>query len=81
MTRGVKAVIISGDKEKIEIAQNELKAIIKQDKCKYNERVEGQMSNSNTRGLWNGMKSITGYWTCNPSFLGINVNEANRFFP
>ena len=77
-----KRAFFSGDKDKIKAAQKELKAIIKQGKSKYKERVEGQMCNSNTRGLWNGMKNITGYGTSKLSLSGsgIDVNEANQFF-
>lgn len=88
VTREVKAAInkkkafYSGDKERIKDAQRELKVIIRQGKQKYKERVEGNMSCTNTRGLWNGMKSITGYGTSNPSLcqLGIQANDANAFF-
>lgn len=56
-----KAAFYSGDKERVKDAQRELKVVIRQGKRKYKEKVEGLLSNSNTRGLWNGMKSITGY--------------------
>lgn len=60
----------------------ELKVIIRQGKLKYKEKVEGNMSCSNTRGLWNGMKSITGYGSSKPSLcnLGVQANDANTFF-
>lgn len=45
----------------------------------YVYRVEGQMSESNIKGLWNIMKSITGYGT-QLGGDGINVDEANQFF-
>jgi len=45
-----------------------LKIIIRQGKLKYKEKVEGNMSCSNTRGLWNGMKSITGLRPVNPVY-------------
>lgn len=77
-----KAAFYSGDKERIKDAQRELKVIIRQGKQKYKESVEGKMTISNTRGLWNGMKCITGYGTSNPSLckLGIQANDANTFF-
>lgn len=40
------------------------------------------MSNCNTWGLWNGLKSLAGYETKNNSICwsGLNVNEVNKFF-
>lgn len=89
VTRAVKAAInrkkaafISGDRDQIKTVQKELKRVIKQSKVKYEERVEEQMSNCNTWGLWNGMTSIAGNGTKNDSacWSGLNVNEVNTFF-
>ena len=88
MSREVKVAInqkrrafYSGDADLIKSAQKDLKAKIKQAKLKYKDRVERQMSNTNTRGLWKGMKSITD-WTNDSSSLGtgIDVDQANKFF-
>ena len=66
---------------KIKAGQKELKAIIKKGKHKYKEKVEGQMSNRNTKGLWKGIKTISGYGISHFTVpgLAINVNEANQF--
>ncbi len=57
--RRKRAACFDGDKEKIQTAHTELEATIKQGQRKYKERVEGQMSSNNTRGLWKGMKSVS----------------------
>lgn len=53
-----KAAFLSGDRDRIKTAQKELKRVIKQGKFKYKERVEEPMSNCNTWGHWNGLKSL-----------------------
>lgn len=77
----VKAAFYSGDKDRIGDAQRTLKAAIRQWKCDYKEEVEGRMSSSSTKELWNGVKSITGYRTGNQSCCGsgITANDANAF--
>ncbi len=77
-----KAAFYSGDKDRIRDAQRSLKAAIRQGKRDYKEKVEGHMSSSNTRELWNGMRSITGYGTGKQSYCGsgVTANDANAFF-
>lgn len=77
-----KAASFSGDKDQIKTAQKELKIIIKQSKFRYKESVEKQMSNCNTRGLWNSLKSLAGYGISKASICrpDLNVNEVNQFF-
>jgi len=58
-----------------------LKRFIKPSKFKYKEIFEDQMSNCNTWGLWNGLKSLSGSGTKNNSacWTGLNVNGLNTF--
>lgn len=80
-----KAAFTNGDMGRIKSSQKELKRVIRQEKRNYKEKVEGISYNtqeSDSRGLWNGMKLITG---CGPTSSNLqegvlSANEANQFF-
>ncbi|KAK0139208.1 hypothetical protein N1851_024135 [Merluccius polli] len=68
VTKEIKAAINNkkrafrkGDKNKLKLAQKNLKRAIRQGKRKYKDRVESKLQQGDSRGLWKGMKLITGY--------------------
>lgn len=88
VTKEVKAAInrkklafFKGDDEQIKNAQKELKRVLRQSKRRYKDKLERSMDTCNPKGLWDSMKTITGYGVDKPSVRSeMNVNDMNQFF-
>ena len=50
-----------GDGEKRRSVQQELKKTLCQAKVEYKKKAERQLENNNTKKVWRGMRTITGY--------------------
>ncbi len=72
-----------GDREKLRQTQQELKRCMRQAKEEYKRKVESKLQHSNTREVWRGMRTITGYnkKSCQVIAGGVDrANEVNLFF-
>ena len=49
------------DGERRRNVQQELKKTLRQVKVEYKKKVERQLENNNTKEVWRGMRTITGY--------------------
>lgn len=60
----------------------EPKCVIRLEKGKYKDKVEGKLQLSDTRGLWNGMKVIIGYGPTISKLQegAFSADEDNHFF-
>ena len=51
----------NGDGERRRNVQWELKKTLRRAKVQYKKKIERQLENNNTKELWRGMRTITGY--------------------
>ena len=51
----------NGDGERRRDVQRELKKTLRRAKVEYKKKVERQLENNNTKEVWRGMRTITGY--------------------
>lgn len=77
-----KVAFMSRNKEEIKLVQKNLKRAIRQGKKNFKERVENKLRIRDPKGLWMGLKSITG---CGPVSSNIREgtftpDDANQFF-
>ena len=77
-----KAAFMSKDNDRIWVAQKNLKAAIRQGKNNYRDKIEDKLQERDTKSLWKGLKSITGYGQEISSLKeGIfTPDEANQFY-
>lgn len=77
-----KAAFMSKNKDRIRVAQKNVKVAIRQGKNKYKDRVENKLQECDTKGLWNGLKSITGFGPVTSNLNGetFTPDEANLFY-
>lgn len=68
-----------GDREKRRLVQRELKRSLKQAKEEYKKKVERKLQHNNTREVWRGMKTITGYKQKGSLATAPDVAKANEF--
>lgn len=68
-----------GDREKLKLVQRELKGTIKQAKLAYKRKVERKLQDNNTRKVWKGMRTITGYQAKSGQVAMGDEDEANEF--
>ena len=74
-----KRVFQNGDAEKRKSVQQELKKTLRQAKVEYKKKVERQLENNNTKEVWRGMRTITGYRLKNSQSVEGDVDRANPF--
>ena len=51
----------SGNKEAFKVARYEFERAMKKAKAKYNENLQAKLRANDTKGVWQGMQTITGY--------------------
>jgi len=68
-----------GDREKRKQVQRELRRSLKQAKEEYKKKVERKLQHNNTRELWRGMRTITGYKQKSGQEIAGGVDKANEF--
>ena len=52
---------VTGNMTEYKQCSYSLRKAIKQAKCQYSDKVESQFNGSDTRGMWQGLQSITDY--------------------
>ncbi len=52
---------LQNDKEKLKIIQKQIDVKISENKKKYKERIENKFKNNDSRGTWDGIKTMVGY--------------------
>ncbi|CAM4731262.1 unnamed protein product [Leuciscus chuanchicus] len=77
-----KKVFRSGNKEELKTVQRELRKKIREGKACYKRRMEDQLQQNNVRGVWKGLKTITGHKESSFQAEGDQkwVNDLNLFF-
>ena len=73
---------MSKDNDRDRVAQKNLKAAIRQGENNYRDKIEDKLQECDKKGLWKGLKSITGYGQVSSSLKeGIfTPDEANQFY-
>ena len=61
------------------VYNGELKKTLRQAKVEYKKKVERQLENNNTKELWRGMRTITGYRLKNSQSVEGDDDRANTF--
>ncbi|KAI4894307.1 hypothetical protein NFI96_005585 [Prochilodus magdalenae] len=73
----------AGDREEVRTTQRELKRTIREAKDGYRRKLEWKLQQNNMRGVWSGMRTITGFRSSNNRGVEGSVdraNELNLFF-
>lgn len=69
------------DREKLRLTQQQLKKSLSQAKQDYRWKVEGKLRNNDTREVWRGIRTITGYGSSQATEGGVEkANQLNQFF-
>ena len=73
---------MSKDKDRVKAARKNRKTAIRQGKNNYRNQVENILQECDTKGLWKGLKSITGYGQVISSLKEgtFTPDEANKFY-
>ena len=72
----------SGDREDLKTVQKELRRKIREEKDRYRKKMEEQLQERNTKGVWDGLKNISGHQKSNSQPAGDQkwAEELNTFF-
>lgn len=74
----------SGDKEELRRVQRELKKKIREGKASYRAKMENLLQQNNARGVWRGLKTISGHGSGHEGGAAAGdqewANELNLFF-
>nr|XP_057907087.1 uncharacterized protein LOC131104187 [Doryrhamphus excisus] len=77
-----KRVFKSGNREELKAVQKELRRKIREGKDCYRKKMEEQLQQNNVRGVWRGLKTISGHKGPDSQAAGdqVKANDLNLFF-